>query len=273
MRGAGPNFGIVISAKVKATPAVDEIERTAFINNLFFSPDKLEQVAQAVQDQPLLPQQRVYLVFANGGAPLNEPSIFVTGFLRKGTNETGRAAFKKFYDIGPSAEQTSVLAYDHWNDGNDGFCTRGGRKPAFTSSITSMSAKKWPQIWDLYKAFQTKGPNSAILIERYNLAKGATPLAGPTAFNEELRRGTFAQAIVIPWYDDTGLDNEALDFGQKVRAIWSRSKQPQNDPTYANFAHGDESLKAIYGNSLERLKKVKKQWDPQGQFGQWFPIG
>jgi FAD/FMN-containing dehydrogenase len=42
MRGAGPNFGVVISVTVKSTPATAE-DRTAWINNLFFSTDKLVQ--------------------------------------------------------------------------------------------------------------------------------------------------------------------------------------------------------------------------------------
>jgi FAD/FMN-containing dehydrogenase len=41
LREAGPNFGIVISAKVNAIPATEE-DRTAYINRIFFTPDKLE---------------------------------------------------------------------------------------------------------------------------------------------------------------------------------------------------------------------------------------
>ncbi|KAL6707889.1 hypothetical protein ACN47E_003563 [Coniothyrium glycines] len=273
LRGAGPNFGIVVSATVNAIPATDPIERTAFINNLFFSPDKLERVAQAVQDLPLTPRQRVYLVLTSSGPPLNTPSILVTGFLRKGTNATGRAAFAPFYDLGPISESSAITTYDHWNDANIGFCTRGGRKPSYSSTITTMSASKWPKIWDMYKTFQAKGGNTALLVERYNLTKAASATPGAVAMNENLRRnGAFAQAIVIPWYEDAELDDEAVTFGKGIRGLWSRSRTPQNDPTYPNFAHGDESLTAIYGTSLERLRAVKKKYDPKGVFARWFAI-
>ncbi|KAI4629525.1 uncharacterized protein J4E87_003789 [Alternaria ethzedia] len=271
LRGAGPNFGIVVSATVKATPATKE-DRTAYINNLFFSPDKLEQVAQAIEDLPLTPQQRVYLVLTSSGEPLNEPSILVTGLLRKGTNETGREAFAPFYDIGPISESSAITTYDHWNDANIGFCTRGGRKPSYSSTIMGMNAQKWPEIWELYKGFQAKGPNSAVLIERYNLTKAMSAPVGSAAMNEALRRDAFSQAIVIPWYDDASLDTEALEFGSKVRALWTRSDNPKNDPTYANFAFGDETNTAIYGSSLPKLKTLKKKYDPKGVFSQWFPI-
>jgi hypothetical protein len=94
-----------------------------------------------------------------------------------------------------------------------------------------MSAQKWPEIWELYKRFQAKGPNSAVLVERYNLTKAKSASLDSTAMNEALRRDAFSQAIVIPWYDDASLDAEALEFGSKVRALWTRSSNPKNDPT------------------------------------------
>ncbi|KAF2128902.1 FAD binding domain-containing protein, partial [Dothidotthia symphoricarpi CBS 119687] len=271
LRGAGPNFGIVISATVHALPASPS-DRTAWINNLFFSPDKLPQVAQAIQDLPLTPEQRVYLVLTSSGAPANTPSVLVTGLLRKGTEETGRAAFASLYALGPESNTSSVDSYETWNAANTGFCVRGDRKPAYSTTINHMQPDTWPEIWKLYTEFQSKGPNSAVLIERYNLTKAASVPSGSAAFNQALRHEAFAQAIVIPWYTDAALDSEALAFGQKVRDIWSFSETAKMNPTYANFAHGDESLEAIYGSSLARLRTLKKKWDPSGAFNQWFEI-
>ena len=42
--------------------------------------------------------------------------------------------------------------------------------------------------------------------------------------------------------------------------------------SYINFAHGDESLENIYGASLPRLQALKKVYDPQNRFNQWFPL-
>jgi hypothetical protein len=41
---------------------------------------------------------------------------------------------------------------------------------------------------------------------------------------------------------------------------------------YINFAHGDESLEEIYGDSLSRLRELKHHWDPENRFNQWFNI-
>lgn len=49
-------------------------------------------------------------------------------------------------------------------------------------------------------------------------------------------------------------------------------KPTKNTNRYLNFAHGDEPLEEIYGESLPRLRELKQQWDPNGRFNQFFPI-
>ncbi|ORY11359.1 FAD binding domain-containing protein [Clohesyomyces aquaticus] len=273
LRGAGPNFGIVTSATVKAFPATAE-DRTSWIMSLTFDPSKITQVAQAIQDLPLKPEQVVYLVLTNSGPPSNAPMVLVTGFLRKGNDVTGRAAYAPLYNLGPLTNSSSVTQYLGWNAANDGFCSRGGQKPAFSTTINNMKPQTWTQIWNIYTAFQKKSgaENSAVLIERYNLTKAQAVPLGSSAMQEALRRDAFAQAIVIPWYTDRVLEADALAFGSKVRDIWSFSANATVNPTYANFAHGDETLQGIFGSSLPTLKTLKKKWDPSGVFNQWFPI-
>lgn len=69
-----------------------------------------------------------------------------------------------------------------------------------------------------------------MLIERYNLTKANSVPAGSAAMDERRRKDAFAQAIVIPWYTDASLDAEALKFGEKVRALWSYTADPKNNP-------------------------------------------
>lgn len=230
MLGAGPNFGIVVSATVNAWPATEE-DRTAWILTLSFSPDKIAQVAQTLEDLPLKPWQNAYLYLVNGGPPLNEPQLLITGYMRKSTEEEGRAAFASMYALGPTTNSSAVLPYTQWNAAGDAFCARGDRKPAYSTAISSMQAERWPEIWDLYSEFQQKAPDSAVLIERYNLTKAETFSANSSALQQELRHGVFAQAIVIPWYTNSSLDADALTFGQKLRDIWSFSATPTTNPT------------------------------------------
>jgi hypothetical protein len=87
-----------------------------------------------------------------------------------------------------------------------------------------------------------------------------------------MRDPAFVHAFVIPWYTDAALDAGANEFGRRVGDFGGDSADAMKNPVYANFAHGDESLEAIYGSSLPKLREVKKKWDLKGVFGQWFFI-
>ncbi|KAH7014139.1 FAD binding domain-containing protein [Microdochium trichocladiopsis] len=264
MRGAGPNFGIVTYATYKAVPTAD---RNAWLMSLTFDGSRVAEVAQAVQDLPLLPNQVVFFILSN-------QAVVVTGFLRGGDEEAGRKAFKPLFDLGPSTNSSSVNPYPKWNVPNDFFCARGDRKPAFTTTLSDMKAASWPAVFDLYNEFQKlpTAENSAILVERYNLTKAQSVGRGATAVHDELRFDSFAQAVVIPWYKDLALDTQALDFASKVRDIWAGPAGGKKNSAYINFAHGDEDLIAVYGSSLPRLQQLKKKYDPKNVFGQWFSL-
>lgn len=232
LRGAGANFGVVTSATVNAWPATEE-DRSSWIMSLTFDPSQITDVAQAIQDLPLLPQQVVYLVLTNSGDESNSPMVLVTGFLHKGNDESGREAYAPLYALNPLTNSSVVTPYTGWNAANDGFCGRGGRKPAYSTNINEMKADTWPEIWQLYTDFQKKdgAQNSAVLIERYNLTQAKSVPPGSAALQDALRQDAFAQAIVIPWYEDSSLDADAITFGSKVRDIWSYSASATENPT------------------------------------------
>ncbi|KAI6582550.1 hypothetical protein MCOR06_008516 [Pyricularia oryzae] len=264
MRGAGPNFGIVTHATYKAVPTTN---RNAWLITLTFDGSRVAEIAQAVEDLPLLPKQVVFFILSNS-------AIMVTGFLRGGTEEAGRKAFAPLYALSPLTQSSHVAPYTSWNAPNEFFCARGDRKPAFATALPNIKALSWPAVWDLYDSFQKLpgAQNSAVLVERYNLTKAQSVGRGATAVHDKLRFNSFGQAVVIPWYKDAALDGQALDFASKVRDIWSGPAGGKRNPAYINFAHGDEDLAAIYGSSLPRLQELKKRYDPNNVFGQWFSL-
>ncbi|KAF1969966.1 FAD binding domain-containing protein [Bimuria novae-zelandiae CBS 107.79] len=270
IRGAGPNFGIVTSAVVKSYPAT-AAQRSAWTGALIFTPDKLEQVVQAIQDLNLKPEMSIFMYFTSSGPPTNAPVVLTTPYLYKGDAASGQAAFASLYAIGPIADTTSVLLYDQWNTGGDQFCTHSGRKPSFSAGIQTMIPSVWRQIWNEYTAFQAKpgAQNSIVLLEAYSLGKVRSLPSSSTAFPH---RDVNFNAVAIPWYSDASYDQAAVIFGQKARSLWRASDGLGDNSTYINFANGDEDLSHVYGESLARLRTIKKQIDPQNRFNQWFDI-
>ncbi|OTB08086.1 hypothetical protein M426DRAFT_71296 [Hypoxylon sp. CI-4A] len=269
IRGAGPNFGIVTSVTMNSTPLAKE-KNTAWTGGLYFTEDKIEQVVQAIEDLKLEPEMNIFLYYATSGAPDYTPTVLTTPFYY-GTEEEGRAAFKSIIDIGPYNDTTSVLPQNEWNAGADGFCIKGERKPTYSAGINHMVPDTWRSIWNEYTEF-LKNPgtgSTAIAVECYSLDKGQSVDWNSASFaNRDIRFNSF----VITWYPDASLDSTAEAFGSKVRDLWRSTAELPGDRTYVNFAFGDETDQQVYYNSTSRLQQIKKQYDPENIFNQWFDI-
>ena len=216
LRGAGPNFGIVTSAIMKAYP-MPKAQNFAWMGSLFFTDDKLESAVQAIEDLVLEPRMSVYLYLVTSGPPSFTPTIAVAPFYL-GSEADGRAAFRPLLDIGPYNDTTTVVAYPDWNTGGDGFCIKGGRKPAYGAGFGKMIPKTLRQVWEAYKDF-LKLPgtgSSAILVECYSLATAqAIPKSSSSFANRDIR----FNAAIIPWYSNSSLDPQANAFGSKARDL------------------------------------------------------
>lgn len=223
LRGAGPNFGIITSAVVKATP-LPQAQNTAWLGPVIFDGSKIESVVTATDKLKLEPEMNIFLYYAvSDGKPL----FFVTVFYN-GDEATGRKKFKPIFNVGPLADSTSVLTQNHWNDGAAGFCTKGGRKPSYGAGMKRMKPAVWRAVWNEFVKF-TSNPGtetSAILMEAYSLDKAQSFPDSSSAF--PFRHVPF-NAIAIPSYTDKSFDPVAEAFGSKVRDLWwANSDIPSN---------------------------------------------
>ncbi|KAH8163871.1 hypothetical protein CIB48_g4376 [Xylaria polymorpha] len=270
LRGAGPNLGIVTSATFKSAPAASTADFQAWTGNLIFTEDKLEAVVQAIQDLVLGPEMVIFLYFL--ADPITGiPAVIASPFLYKGNATSGQAAFASLYAIGPVADTTAVVPYNEWNAATTALCTRGEFKPGYAAGFQNMVPSTWRQMWDAYVAFQQLpgATASGVLLEAYDLTKARSVSSNSSAFpNRNVRFNAFA----IPWYSDSSLDEQAAEFGSTVRDLLRASSGLSRNQTYINFGYGDESLGVVYGDSLPKLRSIKKRYDPYNVFNQWFNI-
>ena len=218
LRGAGPNFGIVTSAVLRAHP-VSVAQNTAWLGPLTFTEDKLEPLIQAISDLVLQPKMSIFLYFLTTGAPDYTPIIMPTLFYY-GNETEGREAFKSIYAVGPSTDSTTVLPYNHWNDGANGFCIKGGRKQSFGAGFKRIVPSIWRGIWNEYVAFVKKPGTgqSIIILEAYSLLKARTFADSLSSF--PFRSKVNFNAVAISWYANSSLDQDAMKFGSSARELW-----------------------------------------------------
>lgn len=216
LRGAGPNFGIVTSAVMTSYPVL-QAQSTAWFGGLAFTDDKVEALAQAIQNLTLQPKMSVFQYYLTTGAPSYTPFILITPFYL-GSAAEGKAAFASVYALGPFQDTTSVLPYNEWNAAADGFCIKGGRKPSYSVGFQSMVPATWRAIWNEFIAF-LKNPgtgSTVVLVEAYSLQVGETIPASSTSFSN---RNIRFNSAAIPWYANKSLDAVAEGFGCKVREL------------------------------------------------------
>jgi Berberine and berberine like len=74
---------------------------------------------------------------------------------------------------------------------------------------------------------------------------------------------------------DTSLDAQAEEFGRHARSLLKAGSGSPEQHSYVNYAHGDESLEEVYGYKpwrLQKLRWLKKKYDPKNKFGFFEPI-
>ena len=71
------------------------------------------------------------------------------------------------------------------------------------------------------------------------------------------------------------LDPVAQKFGQQARKLLVEGSGSSELHAYVNYAHGDEGVESWYGydtQKLDKLRALKKQFDPNGKFSFYGPI-
>ncbi|KAF1815935.1 FAD binding domain-containing protein [Eremomyces bilateralis CBS 781.70] len=268
IRGAGPNFGVVTSATIKAYEVPQE-KNTAWLGGLIFTQDKIEALVTAINNLKLQSQMAIFLYYATSEG---EPNVITFPFCAGCTAEEGKKLFASIYALEPVADTTAVTPFNEVNAGGDTFCEFGGRKPAYGSGMAKLDPATWRGIWDDYVAW-LKNPGteaSTILMEAYSMDKARSISTNSASFPH--RNTINFHGVALPWYTDAALDGEAESFANKVRTRLRATDGLGKDSSYINFAHGDESLEIIYGDSLSKLKATKAANDPKNVFNQWFPL-
>jgi FAD/FMN-containing dehydrogenase len=68
--------------------------------------------------------------------------------------------------------------------------------------------------------------------------------------------------------------NIGKEYGRKIRDIIFEGSGLKRLPIYVNYAYGDETMEQMYGEAwrVEKLRALKKKYDPHGRFNFYNPI-
>lgn len=282
MKGAGQNFGIVTSL----TSKIYDIEQYDWaIETLIFDGDKVEAVYQAANDHlspvPVNLINWSYWLNIPGADPDKPVVLFY--IIQEGATTVNPAYTKPFHDIGPisiEAESGDYRDLARWTQValDSTPCQKTGlANPRFPAYLKEYNIPAQKLAYDAFAA-EVSGDSpfstSIFMFEAY-------PVQGVQAIDSDsaafaFRSDNILTAPLITYTPSSNeLDQQAAELGNKLRNIVHKGSGSEELHAYVNYAFGDESPQNWYGYEQwrqDRLKALKKKYDPEGRFSFFAPV-
>ncbi|KAF1982024.1 Glucooligosaccharide oxidase [Aulographum hederae CBS 113979] len=265
-KGAGHNFGIVTEMKLKVYDV--EPDHTWAYEIFIFTGDKLEEISETTNRMMKVQGPKTALWAYMLKIPEIDPDhLEIATPIR---------------DLGPIDISAGVSSLDALANltfmGMDGpACAQGGPSWRFPIRLKSYSVPAMREVYDrLDQAIQThpEFSNSVFIFEGYPTHGVKGVLHDSTAFphrDDEILLSPF-----ISYAPDPKLNSVAIALGKAMREdLLQGTEDPGKLRAYVNYAHGDKSVEAMYGYEewrVEKLRALKKQWDPEDRMRWYAPI-
>ncbi|KAH2184532.1 hypothetical protein KXW61_000848 [Aspergillus fumigatus] len=285
LNGAGHNFGIVTSVTTK----IYDIQHADWaIDTLIFSGDKVEAVYQAANEH-LLKNGTQPVDLINWSYWLNIPTadpnnpVILFYIIQEGVKTVDPVYTKPFHDIGPLSAEAIGGSYTDlagWTGiaTTSPPCQKAGLvNPRFPIYLREYNVPAQKTAYDIFAA-ATRGSsafnNSIFMFEGYSTqgVKAINSKSSAFAFRNE---NLLAAPLVTYAPAGPERDNDAKQLGNQLRQILFQASGLNEIGAYVNYAYGDETPQQWYGSEQwrqDRLRALKKKYDPAGKFSFYGPI-
>jgi FAD/FMN-containing dehydrogenase len=281
LRGAGHNFGIVTELNYKIHDVAGH-EDWAF-EMYFFSGSQAEALFETI-NKLVLSQEPNTVHF---GYIMNVPSldtenaVFMWTVLHDGPSEALKKHTEPLRSLGPLSLDSGGVPYAQMarflvSDLDSAPCQPGSTMQRFPVRLRKYGVLAMQKAYDLFNEKMKEIPalnNSMFALESY-------PIQGVKSVSRESTAYAFRDdpVLISPFLfytPDTSLDALVSEWGEALRKLAQGDSADEQMHTYINYAHGSESLEAIYGHErwrLERLRRLKAEYDPEDRFSFYAPI-
>jgi FAD/FMN-containing dehydrogenase len=254
IRGGGGNFGVATSFEYRLHP-VQLIHGAMIVWPL----SRASEVLKVYREYALEGPEELTAICAMMTLPDGTKVIAVVGCFAGPLSE-GEQVFAPFLAIdSPLDVQSEPMPYR-----------------AFTAKVAESSPSGFPNavrssladrlsdelIGTLIRDYvEAPSHHTTVLIEPFGGEAGRVP-SDETAFYH--RDANFIVSILASWREES----EAEANRTWANDLWQRSCPALSDATYVNFLDQDEAhrIPAAYGANYDRLRRIKKQYDPTNFF-------
>lgn len=282
LRGAGHNFGIVTRATLKIH---DYPVSHWYLSTFVFTQDKLEAVVTQVNKlmgNGTQPKEVLnnWDVRWNPAISTTEPIIELIIFYI-GPKSDAEKYTAPFFDLKPHSAKDFTVPYPAIANTtglglNQFGCAHGYSRFQYPVGLLTYNVTATRQAYDFFKNTTIAHPEfnlSAIAFEGYGVLGTKAIPAASSAYPH--REDNILVSILAAYAPDPSLDAPAAIFGKRLRDIVHAGQPGRRLNTYVNYVYGDETLEMIYGYEpwrLERLRGLKRKYDPHRRFNWFNPI-
>lgn len=266
VRGGGGNFGVVTWFELQLHPLGPEVFSPALVYHLDDAPAMMRRwrdfVATAPDEVTLDPLFWTLPDLPDFPEDTRGMPIFALVGMYAGPADDGERALAPLQDFGaPVMDLGGRAIYSETQSMFDPFFPSGLRyywKSLFMDEMSDETIERVVAIaWDRPTALSVMG------IRHLRGAISNVPEVA-TAYGN--RRATYNLSIDTSW-EDPALDERAVEW---TRRAWSELHGMTGGGVYLNFAglgeDNDALARAGYGRNIERLRQVKRRYDPDNLF-------
>ncbi|PYH41618.1 putative FAD-dependent oxygenase [Aspergillus saccharolyticus JOP 1030-1] len=283
IQGAGHNFGIVTSATVKI---YDIPDRGLWAHEDYtYGRESVESLFETWNR--FLPHQPptvvlVGFILRNASIDAVNPVVQLS-IMQENVTYVDPSITDAFRSINPISIRSGLGTYrdlarwTRFDFNNPVYCTaRNWSATHFPTGLLQWNATAQRMAYDVFSRITAKNSpfnTSEFLLEGF-------PMQGVQAVPEDStaypnREDNIVAYPLIGYRTNASLDHMAVEAGEALRRIMVESSGREELHAYVNYALGDESPEQVYGYEewrLEKLKELKKTYDPERRFSYFEPI-
>ena len=170
----------------------------------------------------------------------------------------------------PIVENVGRIPYPKTNTIVNDFATFGDRKALLGAQTTRLNITTIREVYDSYIKFTGENPTASktfIAYDLYSEKKFSSVPSNSTAFHA--RKPYYNSAIIQRWTNEQD-DKIIYDWAKSLQKIFSKDGYDIN-PLYINFESTSDrkhysEVKRLFGDNFERLKELKRKYDPNVLF-------
>lgn len=263
LRGGGSNFGVVTSIKIRLHP----VRKVLAGKVLFPWPDAQSVLGGFARVMSSAPDE-LSVTVGVGSGPDGKPAVFMAPFW-SGDLEQGEEIIAGLQKLGsPLMTGVHSMSYEEVFGLFEANAPKGRHYMQQTRWLPEITPKT---INDLIEAGETKmSPFSLVGVQSFHGAPTRLALKD-TAFG--LRKKHFMAQIIAAW--EASDNDNAAKHQQWARDVSQKLASSAFPGGYPNLLGPDEhaQIVAAYGSNTDRLREVKRRFDPENVFSATpFPI-